>query len=371
MRWSNYFLKENEKCRKFWQDYLTDEKSVLFIIGGGFDPRMCFCLDLIVRDGCRAKLDCFLIGLNEDERFSSPDLQSLTDQNSAKLERIMKGRGTIRREDIRMEDDSGRLIGPRNAARIFDNYDFDEYTDVIVDISSLPLGIYFPLIGKILNILESSKCNYTVNLHVMVAENIRIDHCIKKDGLSDEATYLHGFIGNLDLESEAVNPLVWIPILGEDQLVQMELIEDLAAPKEICPVLPSPSVDPRRGDKILLENRDLIDRLSIESRNIIYGSEQNPFEVYRQINKTIKYYRNALEPLGNPRFAISPLSSKLMSVGAFLVAYEEGISNNSTVGIAYVESGGYTMQDYSEDLLSFCKPFSLWIFGDCYTGVRA
>lgn len=347
-----------------------EEKSILFILGGGFDPRMCFCLNLLVKENDHAKLDCFLIGLDEAERSSPPDLQSRVAKNDSELQHIMKGRGTIRRKSIRMEDDDGHSVGPRNITRIFDDCDFDEYTDIVVDISSLPLSIYFPLIGKILNILESCKRNHIINLHVMVTENIEIDRCIKKYGLADDATYLYGFTGNLDLESEAKSPLVWIPVLGEDQSSQMGLTKDLVQPNEICPILPFPSVDPRRGDKILLESRDLIDSLLIESRNIIYATEQNPFQVYRQINKTTEYYRDALEPLGNARFAISPLSSKLMSMGVFLVAYEEWISNKKKVGITHVESRGYTMINYHESLLPYCEPFSMWIFGDCYGSDR-
>ena len=333
-------------------------------MGGGFDPRMCFCLDLIVNDNCCAKLDCLLLDLGGNDGSISSDLQSRVVQNNSELKRMMEGRGILKEEKLKMEDETGRVIGSRSVVGIVNNYDFDQHTDIIVDISSLPLNIYFPLIGRILNILDERKLG--INLHVVVAENVRMDQCIKNDGLSDDATYLYGFGGNLELESETVNPLVWIPILGEDQSAQLEPIKDLTRPSEICPVLPSPSIDPRRGDKILLESRDLIDLLSIESGNIIYASERNPFEVYRQINKTIEYYRTALKPLGDARFAISPLSGKLMSMGALLVAYEEGVSNKKTVGIAHVESSGYTMQDNCNDLMSFCKPFSLWIFGDCY-----
>lgn len=364
LRWNNYLLKEGEKYKTFWQNYLTHEKKVLFILGGGFDPRMCFCLDLIMNEDCRAKLDCLLLNLDGNDVSLSPDLQSRVVQNNSELKRMMVGRGTLKEEKLKMEDETGRAIGSRSVVGMFNDYNFDRHTDIIVDISSLPLDVYFPLIGKILNILDERRLG--VNLHVVVAENVRMDQCIKNDGLSDEATYLYRFGGNLELESEAINPLVWIPILGEDQSAQLEPIKDLTRPSEICPVLPSPSIDPRRGDKILLENRDLLDRLSIESGNIIYASEQNPFEVYRQINKTVEYYRTALRPLGDARFAISPLSGKLMSMGALLVAYEEGISNKKTVGIAYVESSGYTMQDNCSDLMPQCKPFSLWIFGDCY-----
>ena len=371
MRWENYFLRQTKKYYEFWKNYLTADKSVLFVMGSGFDPRMCLGLESILQKCGDAKIDCILIDFVEGRLPPSSDLLPLADQNNAKLYSIMNGRGKIRRKKIDMTNDSGRAVGPRNATEIFTQHsDFENYTDVIVDISSLPLGIYFPLIGKILNILESSDHTargYAVNLHVIVAESVQIDRCIKKEELPDEAAYLYGFFGSLNLESGAESPLIWIPILGENQHTQIELINYLVSPEEICPILPSPSIDPRRGDKIMLEHRELlIDRLSVETRNIIYGSEQNPFEIYRQICKTVKHYRDALKPLGNTRFAISSLSSKLMSMGAFLVAYEEGVSWNKRVGVAYIESGRYTMIGYDKNLLNSCELFSMWIFGDCY-----
>ena len=60
----------------------------------------------------------------------------------------------------------------------------------------------------------------------------------------------------------------------------------------------------------MLEHRELITgRLPVEIGNIIYCSEQNPFELYRQIRQVIEHYRSALKSLGKSKFAISPLSA--------------------------------------------------------------
>lgn len=331
---------------------------------------MCFALESILANDRLAKVDCALVDFADGSASYAPILQSAIEQNYFRLDQMMDGRGAITKKHMIVKTDAGYSVGPRNAARMFTTLsDFGDYTDVIVDISSLPMSIYFPLIGKILNVLDSqapARSAPLPNLHVMATENTRIDKCISKFGLSDEATYLYGFTGDIDLESEAGKPLVWIPILGEDKTDQIVRISDRILPREICPVLPSPSANPRRGDNIVLEYRDLLNRLRVETSNIIYAAEQNPFETYRQIYKTIQYYRDALKPLRGPRFVISPLSSKLASIGAFLVAYEEGLSNREKVGIAYVESAGYEMNNYSDDLMQSCELSSMWIFGDCY-----
>ena len=40
-RWSSYFLRSGQEVPRFWTNYFAqNERSVLFIIGAGFDPRM-------------------------------------------------------------------------------------------------------------------------------------------------------------------------------------------------------------------------------------------------------------------------------------------------------------------------------------------
>jgi len=130
----------------------------------------------------------------------------------------------------------------------------------------------------------------------------------------------------------------------------------------------SPALNPRRGDNLVLEYRDLLfDRLRIEPRNIIYASEWNPFEVYRQIRRTILHYREVLGPLGGCRTVLSALSTKLLSVGALLVAYELK-QVKVDVGIAHVGSQGYIMDDDlgAQGPQTHSELFGLWLAGECY-----
>jgi hypothetical protein len=167
----------------------------------------------------------------------------------------------------------------------------------------------------------------------------------------------------------AGQPKIWIPILGERQETQLERIYNLIdVPDEICPVLPFPALDPRRGDNLVLEYRNLLfDRLRIEPRNFIYASEWNPFEVYRQIRRTILHYREVLGPLGGCRTVLSALSTKLLSVGALLVAYELKQAKVD-VGIAHVGSQGYIMDDDpgAQGPQAPSELFGLWLAGECY-----
>jgi hypothetical protein len=167
----------------------------------------------------------------------------------------------------------------------------------------------------------------------------------------------------MDREATADQPNVWIPLLGENQRPQLERIYERVTPDEICPVLPSPARNPRRGDNLVAAYHGLLfDAWRVEPRNFIYGSEQNPFEVYRQIARAINLYRESFRPIGEARFVMSALSSKLLSVGALLVAYDFK-SKNFEVGIAHVDCQGYritaTAGDPSGEL------FGLWLAGEC------
>jgi hypothetical protein len=103
----------------------------------------------------------------------------------------------------------------------------------------------------------------------------------------------------------------------------------------------------------------------VEPRNFLYCSEQNPFEAYRQITRAIRAYRESLSSLGGSKFVISALSSKLLSVGALLVAYDFK-SANVDIGLAHVECHGYHMEDATQAQASVDQgePVGLWLSGE-------
>lgn len=121
------------------------------------------------------------------------------------------------------------------------------------------------------------------NLFVLVSESAELDRRIMDEGIDEDADYIHPFRGAVERESAAGRPKVWFPLLGENQRIHLTRINDLINPAEICPLLPSPAVDPRRGDNLVVEYRELLfDQLRVETRNFVYASETNAFEAYRQ-----------------------------------------------------------------------------------------
>lgn len=311
-RWRDYVLTSGQEFTAFWESHLHDGKRhVLFVLGKGFDPRMCLAFEALINAGGDGRRDILAINFKEGEASPSRVHAPLVDANWNTLQALLNQHGTLSVRQIDMWSEDGRRIGSRSAAAVFNALaDFIGYTDVVIDISAMPRSVYFPLIAKVLYLLDETihdVMERKPNLHVCVAENPRLDTRICDVGVDEDATYVHPFSGGLEMEATAGQPKIWIPILGERQETQLKRIYDLIdVPDEICPVLPFPALDPRRGDNLVLEYRDLLfDRLRIEPRNFIYASERNPFEVYRLIRQTILHYREVLGPLGGCRTVLS------------------------------------------------------------------
>jgi hypothetical protein len=371
-RWQNYVLEHGEGLARFWETHLqTRERNVLFVVGKGFDPRMCLGIEALLKAGGTGKRDVSAISFAEGETSPSVVYLDRVEKNWLQLQTLIDGRGELSERSIKMWSDDRRRVSSRSAANVFGSLeDFRGFDDLVIDVSSMPRNVYLPLIAKVLYLLDESGTDSSQpkpNLHVFVAEDPTLDHRIRDQEVDEAADYIHGFRGGLEMEATAGRPKVWFPLLGEDQRTQLNRIYDLVIPDEICPVLPSPSVNPRRGDDLVLEYRELLfDLLRVEPRNFIYASERNPFEVYRQIRKSVLQYIDALEPLGGCKAVLSAISSKLMSVGALLVAYELK-QCNLEIGIAHVESGGYKIDNESDEPDdSQTELFSLWLAGECY-----
>jgi len=372
-RWSNYFFRRGSEFSKFWDEYLTSSnRDILFILAQGFDPRMCEGANALAQSSGSGKRDCIIIDFDEGPNSPSRKYELLIEENRKILSGIFsEGRKSPKK--VPMLSPEGKRTGSRNVADIFNGpEELLSYTDIIVDISAMPRAIFFPLLGSILYIADTPRkdASKKINVHVIVSENAQMDSQINDQGIADDASYVHGFTGTLGTESYANFPKVWIPILGEKQARQLERIYSLVLPDEICPMLPMPTTNPRRTDDLIVEYRDLLfDRWNINQKNFIYAAEKNPFEVYREIYRAVQHYNESLRALGGCQVAISALSSKLLSIGALLSAYE--LKNYGLgVGLAHVETQGYEIEN-GVDLKSELPKnelSTLWLAGDCYEG---
>ena len=216
--WEDYFLATGEKFISFWDKYLSvKERNILFILGVGFDPRMCVAVESIMARKGDGKRDCLLINFDEGESSPSQQYQSNVSDNLTHIKELFNYRGIIKNERIIMVGRGNRRTGSRNAANLsLEKSWLQEYTDIIVDISARPRILYFPLIKKLLYTYDNSLIDEPTkpNIHVVVAENPFLDSKIKGEGIEDKADYIHGFRGDIELESTADIPRIWLPLIG-------------------------------------------------------------------------------------------------------------------------------------------------------------
>ncbi|MBC7297369.1 MAG: hypothetical protein H5T82_00490 [Demequina sp.] len=251
LRWRDYFLREGQHFDNFWKPFLAErERNVLFVLGHGFDSRMCDGIERILGLGGDGNRDVILFAFHEGaESASLAHLEQRT-ANGERLANLVKGRGAIGHRDITMFSEDGRRVGARSVAKEFaSSAEFRAYTDVVVDISALPRGLYLPLLAKFLALFDmEQEDGEERNLHVIVSHSPTTDNAIVDEGLEESASYLFGFAAAaLESESTSDQPKIWIPVLGKRQQPQLERIHTLVTPDEICPLLPSPAQDPREG----------------------------------------------------------------------------------------------------------------------------
>jgi len=373
LRWNHYSLVSNADLASFWAKRLAiQEGNLLFILALGFDPRTCEAFTLIRNAGGKGRRDVMLIEFDEGADSPSHSLSGLVDQNRRTLTTLVEGVGTLTSRQLKMIDDDGRRVESVNAARLLSSVaEFASYRDLVFDISALPRGIYFPILAKLLHLYDEARRTKPdtklPNLHVIVAEDVGLDARIHQEGVEESAHFVHGFSGGAQQEATAIVPCIWMPLLGEGQATQFRVLQDFVKPSEVLPVLPSPALNSRRADDLVIEYRELLfDSLRLDPRNFIYGHERNPFEVYRQLHTVIARYRRSLQPLGGARFVLSALSSKLMSLGSLLVAYE--LKQQNIIALAHVASHGYQFEAVEQESpqVRATELFGLWLAGEYY-----
>lgn len=376
-KWNPYVLIRNEETSSFFRNnFAMEGRKLLFIQAKGFDVRMNITISKLIECCPNIDLECLLIEFDEGPNSSSHKFKSLVDENIQELMSLLGSKKLVKKS-IALFGGNGKRhkrVGDRNASGIIQNYEeIVIYTDIIIDISALPRGIYFSLIGKILSLVET-KPN-PINLFVSVAENAAIDIKTKEFGADDDLNYLHGFGGRIELSSEIEEPIIWFPILGEGKVEHFRKaynhIMAQNRPYEICPILPFPAKNPRRADALIIEYHNLLfDELGIESKNIMYVPEQNPFETYIRLNNAIKNYNVSLKPLNGCKAVVSTFSSKLLSIGTLLTAYE--LREAIGVGVLNVDSEGYIINDIDgvKKLKKQSELFLSWLTGDPYQNLN-
>lgn len=362
MLWQHYVFRRGQEVHPTW-DLLFARRpmKLLYIAGSGFDVRARMVMKTFV-DNLREsrhvveEANLLLIGFTGYQL--SDELRDQTQENATALAEIFKSLGgstTVRvGSSVMGEDDISASAALRLGTEQALTY-LNKQTDVVLDISSLPRVVYLALLTGVLNKLVPDKETPNalfangVNFQVLVAEDAALDAQIRSEDPSNDLVLIPGFSSALHAESVQDWPLVWFPILGENKAGQLQKVMGLAIPAnaEICPVLPHPSRDPRRADRLLAEyRRPLFDARETPTDNILLAHESHPFEAYRQLLSAMTRYRESMRIMGGCRLVVTPLGSKLITLGAGLACFEmrpPDMSADYGVAIPYAEPTRYVV----------------------------
>lgn len=329
--WNRYVFRRGAEVQDMWDQMFLQRRGrpvrLLYIGGRGFDVRAQVVMDKFITSlgasGCvieRAEL--LLVGFSGYEL--GEELKALTEENASWLEAKFAAIGSTKIVPIGSIAEDEDDISVNNALRrgmkeVLKTV--PDQTDILLDVSSLPRIAYLSLMLGLLQFLVIDRegniplAAKGINLQVLVGEDAELDSQIKSEDPSNELVLIPGYASALQTESTQDQPLVWFPVLGENRVAQLKKVSGaIPGSAEICPVLPHPSRDPRRGDRLLIEYKEpLFDERETPLTNVLYAHEANPFEAYRQLLGAMRRYQKSLSVLGGCRLVMTPLSSKLIT----------------------------------------------------------
>ena len=353
MLWDHYVFRRGDAVPELWDSLLKDRPvELLYIAGRGFDVRARTVMREFVADqqgAGRRTVSARLLLLGLDGYELDESIEQLTEENATALEAVFSSLG--RTETVRVatrdgEDEASASDTLRQRVKaVLDQV--DGKTDIILDVSSLPRATYLAVLTNILQKLVPNKVAVEgaahplyadgVNFQVFVAEDANLDGRIRAEDPSNDLVNIPGFFAAWQAESVQDWPLVWFPVLGEGRVNQLQKIAgSIPTEAEVCPVLPHPSKDPRRADRLLVEYREpLFDSRKTPTSNILYAHESHPFEAYRQLLGAMWRYQSSMTILGGCRLIMTPLGSKLITLGAGLACFEMRPADlNAKYGVA-------------------------------------
>jgi len=372
MLWDTYNLFRGDDFGAFWKSHLTSaRRRLLFIVGAGFDARVLGPVRRIIDIAPQTERRCIAINLS-DGYTTNKTAHDRGKENARHLHELFGKAGIEIRYLKPIDGDGIRNVALATQQLLHDLPELaDGYTDVIVDISALPRLVYLPIINQLLHryvdFKAASPLGAPVNVHVTYAESPAMDAAISKLEIDTELAPLGSLGIRLDEEKSLNWPIVWFPVLAEEVSDQIIRIHERTNPSEICPVLPAQCGNPRRPDDIIHRlGEQLFDRFSVDNRDILRATEWNPFQLYRNLLRAMARYEESLMLFGGTRFVISPLSSKGLSIGCLLAAFEKRHTGGEAtrVGMCHIESRRFEIATPPPG--AEYTVMSAWLTGECY-----
>jgi hypothetical protein len=351
LRWEDCIVQRDEHVLVFIENFLAQPKRrALLIAGAGFDPRATHVCEILASH-MRDRLTVVL--LREERPNSNQRLREGANENLAKMTSRVD-RLTV--SEVRIFASDNAVIGGREAVKAVASVRLSDFTDILLDCSALSRGVFFPIVKFL---LPKDDCK---NLHLFVIDQAALDEDICPV-VWEQAGNIHGFKGNLSV-SGPVRPAarLWLPQLVTGQKTALDLIYQMVQPHDVCPILPFPATDPRQPDRLIeAYATEMENRWQVDPRNIVYADEHNPLDLYRAIMRIHEARKVIFHNFGS-QIVLSPIGSKILSLGALMAALEQDFP------VVYVEAVDYeiNLQKASQDEQQHGSLVHMWLKGEAY-----
>lgn len=348
----------------FWKNRLKEKRNILIITGLGWDPRMSVLPKTLKNIGGNGLRDLHLLHYKPSKSENSPN-KKFINYNRETINSIYEKWGSKEEFEIMTRKERNLYVGDEAISRCYIKYDFKKYSDILVDISALPKSLYFTLLSVLVK-----KCDIDhpkMNIHVIACQDVDFDSQIKEN--PDDTRFLKGFKGIFNRLSQQQVTIIWVPVLEQNYSASLRKLHDYVNPKDVYPVLPFPSRNPRTDDNLLIEYRSIfVDEWYINPMNIIYSVEDDPLDVYRSLLNLLEKQKEVLEPLGGVSMVVSALSSKLSSIGVFMSAFEGNIAVAHAIGRHVPPENLDDTRYWNEDAMNRFQRniHSIWLTGEPY-----
>lgn len=361
-KWDNAIHFESTSFNEFLHHRFKQKRDILLIMGIGWDPRMNVLLNVLKSCGGEGLRQLHLVHYTPSPSFTSP-YKVFIDENLKQLDELLEDWAEKRQIQIITRKQHNLYVGDEEIIKYYTDYDLSPYTDILVDISSLPKSIYFTLL---LILVKKCKISPSKNLHVVACQDVELDDKIIES--ADDIRLFKGFMGKLNRLSLQKVPKIWAPVLAKNYSASLRLLYDQISPKDVYPILPFPSRNPRNDDDLLLEYESIfVDEWYLNPLNIIYAAEDDPLDVYRSLLQLYHQQQDALKPLGGVIMVSSCLASKLSSIGTFMAALEKDMAVVHAIGRHDPPSHmDFDFWDDNHKMRYYNSLHSIWLTGEPY-----
>lgn len=364
MKWSNATIQRNEEVREFISHCLKRPgRRVALICGAGFDPRT-LVLPNMLHEQLESQID--VLCLREERPKPQPALRPIADEHAKQLSEFFPNAS---HQVLEIFDSEGSVVAGRRVITLINHFlaeaqQATPLTDILVDISALSSGVFFPIFALLLQRAQITDLDW--NIHLFVTESPEIDFKIRGE-LTDTVSHIHGFLSADSLSQTIDHAMLWVPVLSENKGTQMRLIHGYinqpAATVDIFPIVPFPGIDPRKPDLLVEHFRDLFGEWEVDPRHLLYAAESDPLDSYRSICRIDQSRNDTYGHLGGSSTIISPLGGKMLCVGQMLAAIERRLR------VIYVECIGYeeiSVPHASSPMCQNADITHLWLHGEAF-----